>query len=371
MLANLNLAPRAGNLPAIGQVVFSTAPSSGSYTIPYGQIFTNNLTNVTYTCTQTTVVTNSNYLTTYIPIACTQVGTGFSVVSGPYPTGTALTVSSPIGGVSSFTVTSMADGVNSETDGEVANRVIFAFQNPPGGGSISDFVNWAMQTSGVTYAYVFTILDNNTGITVIYVVIFAGTFNANAILQNDGIASASWITYSRNANSLVAPVSNYIQSVRPVNNTVDTITVETYIIPKNINVIVTLATGFTLTTNIPSVGLTVQQLIQREVRRAIISIPPGGVLVNGNYEIPMSLIAQTLDAGLSATSVQTGIYAAILVDRDVLYDGSYQSIPLPSVSGTGSLYILDKTVTPNQALIVYDVAGTTGNPYSKIIVTLA
>jgi hypothetical protein len=359
MLANLNLAPRAGNLPAMGQIAFESAPS-GTVTVNQGQSFSNSSTNISYTCTQSTVVTIADYAVTFIPVACTQLGSGFLSAVG-----TILTSSSPIGGVSNFTVENMSDGVTSETDGEVANRIIFAFQNPPGAGSISDFVNWGLQTTGVTFVFVFVIYQSSSGLNIIYVTIFSGNFDVNAILANDGIVNPTWITYSRNASSLVSSANNYIQSVRPVNNTVVTNTVDTYIIPLNINVIVTLATGFTLTTNIPAVGLNVTQLIQREVRRAIISIPAGGVLINGNYEIPISLISQTLDAGLSATSVQTGIYAAILVDRDVLYDNIYQSIPVPSIAQGN---IVDNI---GNSKIIYDVQGTTMNPYSNIIVTLA
>jgi hypothetical protein len=369
MLANLNLAPRAGNLPAIGTILFVAAAGT-TYIVAQGQIFLNPLTNISYACTQTTVVTSSDFSTTPIPIASVQTGTGFIA-----PIGTTLNASPPITDTTSanpetaFIVQTMADGVNSETDGEVANRIIFAFQNPPGAGSNSDFVNWAMQISGVTYAYVFDIFNSSFGLNIIYVTIFSGTFNPDVILLYDGIATPpsgppTWVTYSRNASPLIPSVANYIQGVRPINNTVVVNTVDTYIIPLNINVTVTLATGFTLTTNIPSVGLTSQQLIQREVRRAIISIPASGVLVNGTSEIPISLIEQTLDAGLSATSVQTGIYAAILVDRYVVYNNIYTAIPVPYIGGMGSLNILDSY---GNSQVIYDVQIS----YANIIVTLA
>lgn len=343
-LAALNLAPRAGNLPAIGQVVFASAPSAGSYTIPEGQIFTNSLTNITYSCTQTTVVTNVDYATTPIPIACTQTGSGFVAAAT-----TTLTVSPAIGTVSSFTVQTMTDGVNSESDGEVANRIIFAFRNPAGGGSVSDFVNWALQTSGVTLAQVFTTITN--GIVVINVVIFGGSSDPSTILANYAPGS-----YTRAIPSLIPSVSNYIQSVRPINNTVLVTTTETYIIPLVITVTVTLINGYTLSTNIPSVGLTVLQLIQREVRRAIVSIPPQGININGDFQIPMSFISQTLDAGLSASAVQTGIYAAILLDRDVVYNGAFQAIEVPSV---GDNNIFDPST--GYAKIIYDVQASYAN----------
>lgn len=349
MLSALNLAPRAGNLPALGQTVFASAPSTGTYTIAQGQSFTNSLTNVTYQCTQTTIVTDVNYATTPIPIACTQLGTGFAV-----PASTVLTISSPIGGVSNFTVTSMSDGVTQETDGEVSNRIIFNFQNPPGGGSPSNFVNWAQKTSGVTSASVFIIVQE--GLNNINVVLFGGSSNSTTILNSFPTPG----TFTRAVPSLIPTVSNYIQSVRPVNDTVTVTTTETFLIPLVITVSVTLTTGFSLSTNIPSEGLTVIELIQREVRRAIVSVPPQGINIDGTYIIPISLISQTLDAGLSASPIQTGIYASILLDRDVIYNGAFQAIQIPTIAN-------DDIFDPDNgyALVVYDIV------YANINVVLA
>lgn len=345
MLSNLNLTPRQGNLPATGQVVLSASILS-NVTISQGQVLTNTSTNVNYICTQTTLVTVAAYATTQIPIACTQVGSGFNMIPG-----TTLTPSPAIVGVTSVTVTAMSDGLNSESDGQVAARIIFAFQNPPGGGSISDFVAWGMETPGVTFVYGFITMSG--GLNIINIVIFAGGFNPTTILATPAIP------YSRTAsNALVTQASNYIQSVRPINNTVNTITTLTYMIPEVISIVVTLVTGLTLSTILPSVNLTVTQLIQREIRRAIISIPPGGINVGGVYQIPISVIEQTVDEGLSSSPYETGIYASILIDRQIDYNGSYTPIIVPSGQA-----IID--LSTGNAQIIYDIT------YSNINVTLA
>ncbi len=345
MLSNLNLTPRQGNLPATGQIVV-TASIPSDVTINQGQVFINLLTNVQYICTQTTLVTVDNYATTQIPISCTQVGSGFNM-----GVGTVLTPTTPISGVTSLTVTSMSDGVTTESDGLVAQRIIFAFQNPPGGGSLSDFIAWGMVTPGVTFVYGF--ITTTGQLNVINIVVFAGGFDPSAILNMPSVP------YSRTANdSIVRQANNYIQSVRPINNTVNTITTITYMIPLIISIEVTLISGLTLTTVLPSVNLTVIQIIQREIRRSIISIPPGGVNVNGVYQIPISVIEQTIDEGLSSSPYETGIYASILVDRKIDYDGTYTPIILPSGAD-----LIDPT--SGNAFIVYDI------DYSNINVTLA
>lgn len=345
MLSNLNLTPRLGNLPATGQVVLSAAIVS-DVVVNQGQVFLNTLTNVKYICTQTTLVTVAAYATTQIPIACTQVGPGFNMAIP-----TLLTPSPTIAGVTTVTVTSMSDGLGTESDPQVASRIIFAFQNPPGGGSVSTFVAWAMSITGVTFVYPFIL--TNGGLNIINIAIFAGGFDPTTILASPGIP------YSRTANNaLVIQVNNYIQSVKPVNNTVITITTKTYMIPEVVSIVVTLVAGLTLTTILPSVNLTVTQLIQREIRRSIISIPPGGVNVGGVYQVPISLIEQTVDEGLASSPYETGIYASILIDREITYDGSYTPIILPSGQD-----VID-SITGN-ALIVYDI------DYSKINVSLA
>lgn len=345
MLSNLNLTPRLGNLPATGQVILSASIGS-NVTIAQGQVFTNTFTGIQYICTQTTLVTVAAYTTTQIPIACTQVGSGFSM-----SVGTTITPNTTIVGVSSLTVTAMSDGLNTESDSTVAGRIIFAFQNPPGGGSISDFTTWGMATQGVTFVYGF--ITSSGGLNIINIVIFAGGFTPSAILATPAIP------YSRTAsNTLVTQASNYIQSVRPINNTVNTITTITYMIPQIISIVVTLVTGLTLTTILSSVNLTVTQLIQREIRRAIISIPPGGINVGGVNQIPISVIEQTVDEGLSSSPYETGIYASILVDRQIDYNGSYTPIIVPSGQA-----IIDET--SGNAFIIYDIN------YSNINVTLA
>lgn len=345
MLAELNLTSRQGNLPATGQVVLTNSIVS-SVTIEQGQVFLNSVTGIQYICTQTTVILPASYATTYIPIACTQVGSGFNMSIG-----TLLTPATTISQVTTVTVNVMADGWTKEDDSSVVNRIMTTFQNPPGGGSLSDFIRWGMQTSGVTF--VDSYVTTSAGLNIINVVIFAGGFDPDTIL------STPTIPYSRTASdALVTQANNYIQSVRPVNATVNVVTTETYMIPDVIQVTVNLATGFTLSTIVPTENLTVTQLIKREVRRGIITIPSGGILIGSDKVIPLSAIEQALDEGLASGPNETGLYASLIINRAVLYDGLYDSIVLPS----GADIINPST---NKAQYIYDI------DYANIDVVLA
>lgn len=69
-----------------------------------------------------------------------------------------LALSSPIAGVnSSVVVTALAltGGADQESDDDLRARVIGRIQNPPHGGSKSDYETWALEVPGVTRAWVY------------------------------------------------------------------------------------------------------------------------------------------------------------------------------------------------------------------------
>jgi hypothetical protein len=122
ILANLNLAPRLGNLPASGQAVLTNSIPA-DVIVPQGQIFVNALTGTQYSCTQTTIIPMADYTTTQIPLACTTVGSGFNM-----SVGTTLTPTTTLTNVTSITITAFSDGINAESDSSVAQRITFDFQ---------------------------------------------------------------------------------------------------------------------------------------------------------------------------------------------------------------------------------------------------
>jgi uncharacterized phage protein gp47/JayE len=341
-----NLPPRFSNFPAQGQVQVNTAVPF-NITVPIGTILVNPANGVQYSVTDTATILSGTHGT--INIRSVNTGNGLAAANG-----TRINPQTAVTGIDFFTVIFITDGFVQESDSSISNRIITASQNPRGGGSLGDFIGWAEEVQGVTGAYAFPY--NLAGTRVIYTSALTGIFDADAIL------ATSSIPYSRTAPaSLVQQVALHIAQVQPANILQKVNTSATYQVPDIIDVEVLLVQGYTLSTIIPSIGLTVENLIKREVRRAIISAPLGGTnLINSsmveNSYILMSDIEQTLDLGLAASYTESGVYASLLIDRSVTTGSSSGQIVVPFGNNT-----LD---TFGNSLICYDIV------YANINVTL-
>lgn len=75
--------------------------------------------------------------------------------AGNTDTSTALTLVSPVSGVSSSATvsTAVAGGVDVETDDSLRERMLLRYQQPPQGGDLEDYVEWALAVPGVTRAW--------------------------------------------------------------------------------------------------------------------------------------------------------------------------------------------------------------------------
>lgn len=72
--------------------------------------------------------------------------------------GTALTLTSPIAGVqsvASVTAAGLATGAVEEDDASLLARLLQRIQNPPQGGSVPDYIRWALEVDGVTRVWVY------------------------------------------------------------------------------------------------------------------------------------------------------------------------------------------------------------------------
>lgn len=83
-----------------------------------------------------------------IVLACEAAQTG----SFPSLESAAVALQSAPDGVSSEAVAAIHGGTNAETHDELLARLLFRMQNPPGGGTASDYVLWAMEVPGVSWA---------------------------------------------------------------------------------------------------------------------------------------------------------------------------------------------------------------------------
>lgn len=88
-----------------------------------------------------------------LDVAVTAVLAG---LGGNCPAATEVTLASPVSGVQSAAVVAtggIVGGTEIEDDASLRSRLLFRLQNPPSGGSASDYVLWALAVPGVTRAW--------------------------------------------------------------------------------------------------------------------------------------------------------------------------------------------------------------------------
>jgi uncharacterized phage protein gp47/JayE len=113
--------------------------------------------------------------------------------------GTGLTIAPYIANMTDMaTVISLAGGTDTETDDELRARILLRIQQPPMGGDVEDYVQWALQVPGVTRAWAVS----EMGIGTITVRFMMDDLRAD----NNGFPNATD----------VATVQAYIDSKRPV-----------------------------------------------------------------------------------------------------------------------------------------------------------
>lgn len=87
--------------------------------------------------------------------AVIQVSAVLAGAAGNTDVGVVMTLGVAIAGVQSsgLVTTAIAGGADTETDNDLRNRMLAAYQNPPQGGAAADFSNWALEVPGVTRAW--------------------------------------------------------------------------------------------------------------------------------------------------------------------------------------------------------------------------
>ena len=221
-------------------------------------------------------------------------------------------------------VISSTDGQNKESDQSCIGRILAYDRTPTAGSRETDYQNYALQYNQTLTNPVITdsipIINfttiNNVSVFGLFAV--GGNSQISEYQLNQGLLSGTnYIGYSRQIDSnTVTGLNNYIQSLRLVGLgiIVGTSVTQTVTSPTSqLNLTVSLVTGYQLSTLITvnsqdqlnnpiTVQLTVQQLIQREVRRAICNQPYGGTVINDKNYITMNSIRFAVNSQLSATS---------------------------------------------------------------------
>ena len=314
-LASFGLPQRQPAFAAQGIVTPTTAPST-TITLPANTQLAIPNSGFNYLIAQeTTILANTLPL---IPIVSQALGAGTSQAPDAI-----LTLVNPISGAPTFKIVYMVDGGEIEEDSQCITRILNKQQNPLLGGAIGDYKFWAMSQADITGAFV---VPNIGSQNIVGVYVLAGGFNYDVILENPSIP------YTRTATpAQIQTVYNYIETQRPVTVSFTVASVETYIIPQNIiNVGVELVPNMSLSTLVPGTGLTAEELILREIRRAVITTPTGGYRPTPTTAyILASDISNSLGLGLSAQPGLTGLYATILLDWEVTLTGGNPNYPVP------------------------------------------
>lgn len=150
-----------------------------------------------------------------VPVQCMTIGTG-----GNREAGETYALVSPLSGVATeATGSEMAGGTEAETDDSLRERLIYRLQNPPRGGTATDYVAWAMEVPGVTRAWCF---PKELGIGTVTV-----RFATDGLTEN-GVPTEGMVSIVSDYIAENAPVTAATTVVAPVAKTVNFVIEDLY-----------------------------------------------------------------------------------------------------------------------------------------------
>lgn len=255
-----------GLIPEAAQAASGTVTVTGSngVTIPVGTQFIR-ADNIVFESTTAETIASG---TATIPVVALLPGSTTNTVSG-----TSLTLTNPIAFVSATsTVTSdsLIGGTDTETDQAYLTRLLFRIQNPPQGGSATDYIQWATSQPGVTRAWCTQELG-------------AGTVTVRFMMDNtysDGIPHSGDVTNVYNALTLLRPVTAQLFVFAPTAN------------PLN----------FTIHLNIANTAA-IQAAVQASLQEMILSYgSPGGTIYLSQINEAIATATGVYDFTLSSPS---------------------------------------------------------------------
>lgn len=286
--------------PAVGSVS-ATASATGA-TIPVGTQFEYSPNGNLYTATEEINFTSA--VTALVPVASVEAGQSQNLLEGA-----TLTLPSPPPGITSTAIVAdgpLSDGRDVESNEEAAARILRQIRTPLAGGKVADYISFALAADpSVTSA---SVIRYAFGFGTVAVVITAGTTDIDAALDaGDPIVLIP-------SEELVATVQDYIETQNPVTDCATVLAPASTV--QDVTVSVRYVSGSN-STEVPGLNLTQEQLVQREVKRAIYKTPPGGRILGASGYVVASEIEEVLDLNLSASPYTIGNVAEILLDRQV------------------------------------------------------
>lgn len=283
---------------AVGTV--SVTGTMGS-TVPIGTEFSYEPNGNAYQATELVTLATT---TAAVPVQSVDVGQAQNLLEGAE-----LTISSPPPGINPTAEVingNLSDGRDIESNDEAAARILARVRNPIAGGTESDYKQWAIAADdSVSDA---NVIRYQYGPGTVGVVFTAGTTDIDqAIDNNQAIVRIP-------SDALVELVSDYIDDRNPLT---DCLYVQK---PTVVTLDVTVRVRFVdgdLSTIPAGQTLTQQELVEREVQRAIYKTPPGGRQFGATGFVVCSEIEEVLDSNLSYSPYTEGVIAQILMDRQV------------------------------------------------------
>jgi uncharacterized phage protein gp47/JayE len=230
--------------------------------------------------------------TTNVTILSNNYGTVSPYPTGNnYPPGVALSLFSPIIGVSNVVLSgSIYGGTDVQTDASLQTEMLTAYASALTGGSVQDFVNWQMQVPGVTAAFVYPYPNPATNLVVCYPFfdVIEAAYNGFPQGTNGGAAADPRTTPATGDQLTVA---NYLATVRPVSM----IPFVTAPIAQPINVVINpLITTTTAVENAITAAIT-QMLITRRT-------PLGGIIYLSDFYGAIASVANVSEFALTSPS---------------------------------------------------------------------
>lgn len=240
----------------------------------------------------------------------TGIVSAVSVASGQnqnLASGASLTISSPPPGINAAATVQEAfsDAREAETTAEAAQRVLDRIRQPLSVGRESDYIQYAKEADPSVVSA--SVRRYPFGLGTVAVYITSGTTDIDAAV--DAGVDVAIIP----SDDLVEKVQEYLEQNKPITDCV------TVLKPTALSIDVTVHVRFAQgnkDTILSGQTMTQEQLVQREVKRALYKTPVGGYVFGDSGYIVNSVIEETIDAGLSASPETVG-KLAVLLDRQV------------------------------------------------------
>ncbi|MEX3690829.1 baseplate J/gp47 family protein [Paraburkholderia sp. BR14263] len=191
-----------------GQVTF---PATNGVVLPAGSSITRG-DGVGYTTSADATAANGAVT---VNAVANEDPTGLTGAFGNCVAGTVMTLGTAIAGITStgLVTTAFTGGADIETDDSLRSRMLFAYQNPPQGGAVKDYITWALQVAGVTRAW----CNPNgfgPGTVVVYAMLdSAESGNGGFPVGTDGVAANESRGIAATGDQLT--IANWIYPLRP------------------------------------------------------------------------------------------------------------------------------------------------------------